>query len=818
MASVSRTSLDAARAAFAELSSPRVAVLSSTNLGEVAPPPPELAPLAAALTRWHPNDLEPTSHPAAVGCLNDALRDGRAETAVRFLRGGAVRRMTAVVVEDLELVLVAFSDDPAELVEPVDATITSATVILDAGGAMLRSGGQLEALLGWPPEHLLHQPLLAAVHPDDRGRTIAAFAASLSEPGMGQHVRTRLRSAAGTWRWVAFHGIGEHEGDLVRVRTTITDIDDEMRALDALDRSERRLRTLAESIPIGVFRADGDGIVRFANAALRRLHPLEVDSSRWTDLVHRIDLPLLRDALLTFGDPSAAEDGDVLDGVFRLAPGPDAPPGPQRTIRILARAVHDQAGALSEVVGSVDDVTERRALEARLEHAATHDSLTGLANRAALSTHLDQRIVHSGADGVTVLFVDLDGFKRINDSLGHSVGDELLSTIARRIREAVRPEDFVVRFGGDEFVIVSDQPRGADGALALAHRVLTAVREPVELRGTLIQARASVGVAIGATSGGDAEALLRDADAAMYAAKAAETGGVRIADGEVRTAATRRLAIEAALARPTEAGHGFRFDYQPIFDLESGEMVGIESLIRWDHPDLGPVRPDELLPVAEDTGAIHTIASWGLDRAARDLPIVRGDHPGLASVRIGINLSDVQLSHPDYVRRHLDIVERTGLTPADLVVEVTETNLIDVSAPAEAALDELHRRGVRIALDDFGAGYSSLEYLTRLPVDYLKLDRGMVARLAVHEPSRKVVRGLVGICDDLGIRVIAEGIETDRDVTCCRDLGVADGQGYLLARPQPLAQLRGWAAIDPRAEALVSGTNVPNRTTSTGRS
>lgn len=704
----------------------------------------------------------------------------------------------ADLLEDYGVLACLVSEDavPAEVaadpVEPAPRAAVGASLVITADGWVAACHGSITDVVG-DENDITGQRLARRVHPLDRLEFEEALAAGPETRAMGRRIRMRLRTSAGGWRWVdaLLHDHWDSDGSLLVC--VLNDIDTDIRAQQAQADSELRLRTFLEAVPIGVFGADDVGRIRFANDAFRTVTGIDPACDDWLSIIHPEDVADLVDAVQRFGF-----GGDVLDTEIRLRPRGRSE---YRTARLMARAVRADDGKLLDVVGSIEDITERKLLAEELAHEASHDGLTGLANRSALERDLTRRLEgeHSAREPVAVLFIDLDGFTRINDSLGHSAGDELLLRLAERLTASARPNDLVGRFGGDEFVVVSEHAGGADGALAMAHRLLDELCEPVEVGGTTLRPRASIGVAIG-TGGETAATLLRDADAAMYEAKGRGPRGVWLADAEVRRRAARRFGLEGALADAL-VDDEYAFAYQPVIDLLDGRPVWAEALLRWDSTQFGPTSPAEIIPVAEETGLIHELTTWSAVRAARDLCRFRSTGPSGVDFRVSINLSCSQLSAPGFVDRYLATLAGEGVGPEDIVVEVTETDLVEVASAAGDALDALAENSVSLALDDFGAGFSSFEYLTRLPIQILKVDRSLIAQASQSGRARTVLSGIVSICDDLGIVTIAEGIETPAERAACVDSGIMRGQGYLIARPMPAEDLIRWRTPTPAAAA-----------------
>jgi len=444
------------------------------------------------------------------------------------------------------------------------------------------------------------------------------------------------------------------------------------------------------------------------------------------------------------------------------------------------------------VLVMAQDVTDRRALEEQLRHQTFHDVLTGLPNRALLTDRLDHALSRSSRHGsmVGVLFCDVDRFKVINDSLGHISGDAVLVTVAERIRSAVRPEDTVARFGGDEFVVLCEDLASPRDAIVVADRVVAVTSRPIRLGDRDVVASLSVGVAVAGPGTRDAHALLRDGDAAMYRAKAHGRARSELFDDEMRLQAMARLEVESALRYAVEHDQ-LRLVYQPAVDLRAPRVnrsalmgrpvTAVEALLRWDAPGQGLIRPAEFVPVAEETGLIEPIGVQVLRQACRQATMWR-DSFGVGTT-IAVNLSARQLAQPDIVGTVARILEETDVAPSDLCLEITESALLGDVANAAAVIGALQSVGVQLCVDDFGTGYASLAYLKRFPVQALKIDRSFVSGLGDDRLDTALVAAVVDMAHALGMRAIAEGVETETQLAALVSLGCDAAQGYLFARP-----------------------------------
>jgi diguanylate cyclase (GGDEF)-like protein len=425
-------------------------------------------------------------------------------------------------------------------------------------------------------------------------------------------------------------------------------------------------------------------------------------------------------------------------------------------------------------------------------HQALHDSLTGLPNRRLFLDRLEHALQRSsGTDAVAVLFLDLDRFKAVNDTLGHDAGDRLLVEVAGRLRGCVRPSDTIARLGGDEFAVLMEGLVTDRDAARLAERIAATVREPVMLDGREVLVTASAGIALG--RGGDP---LRDADTAMYRAKAAGGGTYEFFEPSMRQAVTERLGLEADLLRGIRM-HEFALHYQPIVDLESQAIVSVEALARWNHPERGLLAPAAFIPIAEDTGSIVEIGRWALREACRQLADWQARFPREEPLAVSVNLSGRQLQQPQLANEVARAVQQAGIDPSCLVLELTETIMMQNTEATLKTLRALKQQGVRLALDDFGTGYSSLGHLRSFPLDELKIPRPFVHGIERGLEDSAVARASLQLGETFGLDVVAEGIETREQLAELTRIGCRLGQGYLFARPGPPEQLEAQLAAEP---------------------
>jgi len=455
---------------------------------------------------------------------------------------------------------------------------------------------------------------------------------------------------------------------------------------------------------------------------------------------------------------------------------------------------------------TVRDVTARKQTEEALLRHALHDSLTGLPNRVLLLDRLAMSLARATRRRarVGVLFLDLDRFKVFNDSRGHAAGDALLRGVADRLRVAIRPDDTVARFGGDEFVVVCDELIDETEALRVGERVLRSLREPFTVGSEEIFLSGSLGIAL-AEADSAPESLLRDADAAMYRAKLRGRSRCEVFDHTMRQEAASRLATQGALHRALDRNE-LRVVYQPVVSLTSGAVVAAEALVRWLHPERGFVPPTDFIPLAEESGLIVPIGNWVLEEAVRHWSDWRGRNPGRRPPVLHVNLSPRQLHQQEFLGFVHHVLGRYGVEPGQVCVELTETVLMEDLQRRRSPLTELRDLGVRIALDDFGTGYSSLTYLKRFPVDCMKIDQSFVAGVAADAYDAAIVQSVVDLAHAVGLSVVAEGLETPAQLDCLRRLGCDQGQGYLFSKPRPAQDLDALLATVhplPATEAVI---------------
>jgi diguanylate cyclase (GGDEF)-like protein len=448
------------------------------------------------------------------------------------------------------------------------------------------------------------------------------------------------------------------------------------------------------------------------------------------------------------------------------------------------------AGHFMGMDGTLTDITVRRELEERLARQAFHDDLTGLANRALFKDRVEHALTRQLRSPrlVALLFLDLDRFKTVNDSLGHLVGDGLLVAIGKRLHGALREEDTIARLGGDEFAILIDEVKAPHEVLALAERISASFASPFKLGEREITIRCSIGVVVSSDSQRTADELLRDADVAMYRAKAHDRGSYALFEPSMQAEVAARLELESDLREAVEQER-LSLAYQPIVDLRTGRTVAVEALARWSHPERGEVAPSVFIPSAEESGLILPLGAWVLRTACRDIAALRKAGGAAADLRLSVNLSPRQLRHGGIVEEVLGALRGAGLPPHALDIEITESLVLDCGEEGIEFLRRLRAAGCGVSFDDFGTGFSSLGNLRSLPIDGLKIDISFVSAMLGEGVEAAVVEAVIRLGAALKVAVVAEGVEDAKTAERLAQLGCPLGQGYFFGRPAPIAAL-----------------------------
>ncbi len=630
-------------------------------------------------------------------------------------------------------------------------------------------------LLGWTPEDVVGTNGLDLVHPDDLELMLKELGEFASGVGVPRPTTIKMRHKDGSWHHVELVGTDLLETpEVSAIALALRGADDRV----AAEQERLRLLEVFELTGDLVGIVDANGTVAYLNRAARDFLGLE-GTAPVSDAAVRV----------RFTETSRRrvehEVAPALDASGAWAGELEALRADGALVPILGQVVahRDPGGGVTYTSGVFRDISERKAMEQRLEHEATHDPLTGLPNRTLLLDRMGVALARARRRGsdVAVLFCDLDHFKVINDSLGHSAGDQVLAALSRRLEAQLRPGDTISRFGGDEFVVLCEDLEHVDDAIAIAQRVDLAVRGGVLLEGGEVHVGVSVGIALAPGGRGDPEALIRDADAAMYEAKAAGRGRYQVFAPDLWEAAVDRLTLEQALRRALDAGE-FALHYQPIVDLRDGSVHAVEALLRWQHPQSGLLLPGSFLGVAEDCGLIVALGAWVLTQACGQLRAWESEVPS-ADLNLAVNLSGRQLAHPRLVDQLVDIIESSGVDPTHVELEITERALMDDPVHARLMLDRLCKAGVHLSVDDFGSGDSSLSHLKYLPVDGLKVNRSFVEGVDTDPNDSAIVSAVVHLAHALGLEATAEGVETESQREALVALGCDRAQGFHLGFP-----------------------------------
>jgi diguanylate cyclase (GGDEF)-like protein/PAS domain S-box-containing protein len=624
-----------------------------------------------------------------------------------------------------------------------------------------------------------HVAMMERVHPDDRALLSRAWQSAMD--GASFDIQHRIVSGENT-RWVRQQAeeVVDSEARTRRIVGTVQDITERKQ----VDERMREAMVVFEASSQGIMTTDAGGIITSVNPAF-----CAITGFSDTEVVGRTP------SIFKSGRHDAAFYQAMWTTLAKLGRWEGEIWNRRKNGEIYPQwltisTVHDEGGKLIKYVSLFSDITRRKEREEVIWRQANFDSLTGLANRNLLLDRLERALAHARRGGrrAGLIFLDLDGFKWINDSLGHDIGDELLIEVASRLRACVREQDTVARLGGDEFTLVADDLDDAEPLRGIAEKVLAVLRDPFELAGASRHISGSVGITVFPDDGNDVQTLLRNADIAMYQSKQLGKNRYQFYAHHMQEHARARMQLEAEL-RDAIAREEFVVYFQPIVDAGSSELIGAEALIRWQHPERGMVSPQEFIPVAEDTGLIVPIGEWVLREAAQQCR--NWNALGYPPMRLAVNVSGVQFRETDF----RDLIERLlvdeGMCQCKLLLEITESVLMDSSDLLEARMREIQALGVGFSLDDFGTGYSSLSYLKRFPVDIVKIDRSFVNGCPENQNDARLVETIVNMAHSLGMRVTAEGVETEAQRNFLRALRCDYLQGYLISRPVPASDFEG---------------------------
>ncbi|MDO9386980.1 MAG: PAS domain S-box protein [Thiobacillus sp.] len=676
----------------------------------------------------------------------------------RKLAEDKVRKLSRVVEETGNSVIIADRNGIIEYVNPAFTKVT---------------GYSLEEAVGQSPG-MLKSGLTPAEHYQKLWKTLQA-----GEEWRGE-LRNRKKSGDLFWESEVISALKNAAGEITHFIAVKEDVTERKHQEEKLRMWERAIESSVNAILITDAEVPGNPLI-YTNPAFERItgYSQEEALGRNCNFLQNEDtdqpeVEELRQAIREQREGHAVlrnyrKDGSLFWNELLIAP------------------VRDESGKVTHFVGIQNDITERKTHETRLEYQANYDTLTGLANRNLFQDRLSQALISARRIGrsLAVLFIDLDNFKNINDSLGHDAGDALLTQVAARLAGSVREGDTVSRQGGDEFVLVLSEIREDDDVPIVMQKILKAMSAPFDINGRALRITCSIGIASYPKDGEDRQTLLKNADAAMYRAKELGRNNAQYYSTEMNVRAMERLVLENGLHHALERDE-FLLHYQPQVDLRSGEIAGMEALVRWRHPELGLVSPAMFIPVAEDSGLIVALGEWVLRTACAQNKALQ--LAGLKPISVAVNLSARQFRQPDLVERVAAILGETGLDPACLELELTESLVMQNVEETISTLGKLKAMGIKLSIDDFGTGYSSLSYLKRFPIDTLKIDQSFVRDITTDPDDAAIAKSIISMAHDMQLRVIAEGVETEAQKSFLQQRHCDEMQGYLFSRPVPAAE------------------------------
>ncbi len=711
--------------------------------------------------------------------MDDSVSTDQQETTAT--RASLLTELAQLIVSDID-------DLTRELQWRVALSrIPDAALLVDLDGTVLDCNERSRSI-GLMPEHVKGRPLWAAPlwGAADPSTTLGPLVIEAAAGKTGARTLDTNDLSDHSIR-IELTPVTDSDGTIVILLAELRTLSDERKSVAIIEATTRALaqaedifQAVAEYTSDLVCLHQPDGTYTYVSPSARRL--LDIDPAAMVG-THPVDMSHAntRDALVQALKDAARRGADPTRFRHRVRHRN----GSYRWYETALTPIRDASGEVRQLQSSGRDITEQRETEQSLIKQAFHDDLTGLPNKALLLDRLDQAFAVSrrSQQPIAVLFIDLDGFKTINDTLGHQAGDIALSKVAERLSAIVRPGDTLARIGGDEFVMLCAGTDGARGATAVARRILGAFDQPFVLGGHPVALGTSIGIAT--SLGAENSSLLLDnADTAMYEAKHAGRGRFAIHDEVDQTIALERIDTEDALRRAV-TNNELRLHYQPELDLNSGTIVGFEALVRWKHPDGRLVPPIEFIPLAEETGIIVEIGKWVITEACRQAAVWRlFRDPDSEPVRIWVNLSGRQLGDPELVEFIKTAITAAGITTDEICMEITESALMGDANAAALQLDELRGLGISLGIDDFGTGWSQFSYLHRLPLDVLKIDQSFVAGLATDRDSATIVAAIIDLAHALGLIVIAEGVENEEQLQVLKELDCDQALGYLFSKPK----------------------------------
>ncbi|WP_428827476.1 EAL domain-containing protein [Azonexus sp. IMCC34842] len=675
--------------------------------------------------------------------------------------------------------------------------------VSDAQGDCVYTNAAYHKISGLDFEQALGTKWSTAIHAADRQRIVAEWRDAVrgQEP---YQTEVRFMRGDGSIVWTRLNAAPMHDGSTLRGRVQIVEDITERKATElelqqateALFEEKERAQVTLNSIGDAVLSTNLAGNVTYLNRVAERMTGWSADDAQGKPLaeVFRIVDGTTREATVNPAQLAITENrivGLEMNSVLIRRDGYESP------IEDSSAPIHNRDGQVSGAVIVFHDVSESRAMAMKMSHLAQHDFLTGLPNRLLLTERFLQAIAQAmrHRKQVALLYLDLDYFKNINDSLGHEVGDRLLKSIAVRLVDCVRTTDTVCRQGGDEFVILLAEIENQQDAAQVAEKLLAALTVPHSIDKHELHITLSIGISIFPDDGISADAVMQNADTAMYFAKAKGRNNFQFFTADMNTRAVQRLFVESSLRRALLQGE-FELHYQPKINIASGQITGAEALIRWQDPELGIVYPGQFVRIAEECGLIVPIGRWVLREACRQVQVWL-DY-GLRAVPVAVNISAIEFRHVDFIEELALILEETGLAPRYLELELTESILMHEAEASASVLEQLKAMGVQLAIDDFGTGYSSLSYLNRFPIDTLKIDQSFVRDVPGNADDAAIVSAVISMGKSLKQRVVAEGVETAEQLAFLQNQQCDEGQGFLFSYPLPAGDFSRLLGSGPR--------------------
>ncbi|HEX5849726.1 MAG TPA: PAS domain-containing protein [Rubrobacter sp.] len=686
--------------------------------------------------------------------------------------------------------------------------------LMSVTGTIRYQSPSVERILGYGQEETVGDSVFEYVHPGDLSKVEMAFAEGLKDHLRRPSVEYRFRHKDGSWRWI------ESVGSNMLADPEVGGYVVNSRDVTARRTAEERYRRLAERIPVVPYieepgeKGSSTYHVTYMSPRIEEILGYPVgrfmdDPGFWSRVIHPKDL-----GAVMAEDERVDETGEPFSMEYRVI----SSDGEVVWVKDEALLVRNEHGEPLYWQGILTDVTKSKELEEELKRRAFHDQLTGFPNRQLFVERLVTALGRARRSGhkVAVLFIDLDGFKVVNDSLGHETGDLLLVAIGNRLRWRLRPEDTLARFGGDEFAVLLEEVTRSDDATRVACRITESLEQPFVVEERKLFVNASIGVALSTDRTTSPEDLLRDADTAMYLAKE-EHAGFRVFDPAMHEKVLSRLGLENDL-RNAIGRDEFHLYFQPKIRLEDDTIAMVEALLRWQHPQRGLQMPGSFIPVAEETGLIAVIGRWVIGETCRQLARWQERYPRARPLVACVNVSAGQLRYPDLLHDVRSALEESGIEARNLVLEITESALMENMETSTALLKELKELGVRVSLDDFGSDYSSLTYLMQLPVDFVKIDGSFARSLGTNSKARVIVEAIISLAHALGLEAVGEGVESPEQLEHFRSMGCDMVQGYHLARPMPDGEMDRLleSRVSPEPEKDPQGNGIPGGASSPG--